>query len=101
MSRFATGMSHGLDGRMSSSRISRTYKLKVEKFRIKEELTVMILDSDGNAELYSMTRNEILEQSKMHSRRLRNVPFGEMKLKDLRMLDPNMSFGSEPKIVVS
>jgi hypothetical protein len=84
----------------ATSRVSRTYKLRVEKTRVKDDLTVMNLQSDGTSDLYSMTRHEVLELTKIHARRLRTIPFGEMKMKDLRMLDPNISFGSEPKIHV-
>ena len=79
---------------------AKSYKLRVDKNRIKEELTVMVLDSDGSSQLYSMTRPEILQVSKEFARKLRHSPFGEMKMKDLRMLDPNVSFGAEPKIIV-
>jgi hypothetical protein len=87
--------------RRGDTHLSRTYKLRVEKNRVKEELKVMVLNSDGTSDLYSMTRPEILEMTKVLGRRLRTTPFGEVKLKDLRMLDPNISFGSEPKILVS
>jgi len=78
----------------------RSYKPRTDKNRIKEELTVMVLKEDGTSEMYSMTRPDILDLSKEDARRLRTLPFGEMKMKDLRMTDPNVSFGSEPKIIV-
>jgi magnesium transporter len=79
---------------------SRVYRSRLEKSREKEEIRVMLLDSKGNGEQYLMTRQEILETLKEDAKKLKEIPFGEMKAKDLRSLDTNLSFASEPKVLI-